>query len=288
MWGEAVRHSTYIINRVATKALEDKTPYETFNRKKPNIEHLRVFGCIAQAKINGPYLRKLDERSKSMINLGTEPSSKAYRLYDPLEKRVVVSRDVVFEEEKAWDWSTTTNESDGEPGTFTILHSGLAEEEEGHEHNQNNNHHDHEPIEHDEEEGDNINHEDDLVGEPQQLTTRYGRAITKPKYLDDFVLLADLEGVKLLFTVDGEPDRYFEAARSKEWIDAMESELDSIVRNQTWELIDKPRGVKVIGLKWIFKIKRKVDGSVNKHKARLVAKGYVQEQGVDSKMRLHQ
>ena len=46
-------------------------------------------------------------------------------------------------------------------------------------------------------------------------------------------------------------------------------------------MVDKPHGVKVIGLKWIFKIKRNADGSINKFKARLVAKGYVQEHGID-------
>lgn len=44
LWGEAVRHATYLINRVATRTLENKTPYEAFKGKKPNILHLRVFG----------------------------------------------------------------------------------------------------------------------------------------------------------------------------------------------------------------------------------------------------
>ena len=46
-------------------------------------------------------------------------------------------------------------------------------------------------------------------------------------------------------------------------------------------LLDKPAGVKVIGLKWIFKIKRNANGSINKHKSRLVVKGYVQEHRID-------
>lgn len=97
LWGEAVRHSTYIINRVPTKSLNEQTPYESFTSKKPNIEHLRVFGCVAYAKINGPSLKKLDDRSKTVINLGTEPGSKAYRLYDPIASKVIVSRDVIFD-----------------------------------------------------------------------------------------------------------------------------------------------------------------------------------------------
>lgn len=71
MWGKAVRHSTYLINRVPTKALQGQTPYESYWSKKPNIEHLRVFGFFAYAKITGPHLKKLDDRSRSVINLGT-------------------------------------------------------------------------------------------------------------------------------------------------------------------------------------------------------------------------
>lgn len=53
------------------------------------------------------------------------------------------------------------------------------------------------------------------------------------------------------------------------------------MKNGTWTLEDLPAGVKAIGLKWIFKLKRNSDGSINKHKARLVAKGYVQIHGID-------
>lgn len=62
LWGEAVRHGTYIINRVATRVLVSKTPYEAFKLRKPNIEHLRIFGCIGYAKIETPHLKKLDDR----------------------------------------------------------------------------------------------------------------------------------------------------------------------------------------------------------------------------------
>ena len=55
----------------------------------------------------------------------------------------------------------------------------------------------------------------------------------------------------------------------------------SIELNNTWNILDLPKGVKPIGLKWIFKIKRNADGSINKYKERLVANGYVQRHGID-------
>ena len=57
--------------------------------------------------------------------------------------------------------------------------------------------------------------------------------------------------------------------------------MDSMVRNRVWELVDLPPGRKSIGNKWVFKIKRRADGMIDKFKARLVAKGFTQIEGVD-------
>lgn len=61
----------------------------------------------------------------------------------------------------------------------------------------------------------------------------------------------------------------------------MMSQILSIEKNRTWELTDFPKNHKVIGIKWIFKLKKNPDEEIMKHKARLVAKGYVQQFGVD-------
>ncbi|GJR55949.1 zinc finger, CCHC-type containing protein [Tanacetum coccineum] len=103
-WAEAVRHAIYILNRVPTRALIDKTPYEALYNRKSNLENLRIFGCTAYAKITIPHLKKLDDRSIPLIYLGVEERSKACRLYDPIAKKKHVSRDVRFMETKPWDW----------------------------------------------------------------------------------------------------------------------------------------------------------------------------------------
>ena len=54
----------------------------------------------------------------------------------------------------------------------------------------------------------------------------------------------------------------------------MKEQLSVIKKNQTWELVEKPKDRKIIGLKWVLRTKLNFDGSVNKHKARLVVKGY--------------
>lgn len=80
---------------------------------------------------------------------------------------------------------------------------------------------------------------------------------------------------------DSEPTHIREVLSKLTWKQAVEAELDSIERNQTWELVPRPAKRKVIGVKWVYKIKYKSDGTLDKHKATLVAKDYSQNVGVD-------
>nr|KAJ0225396.1 hypothetical protein LSAT_V11C100018330 [Lactuca sativa] len=107
LWGEAARHAVYVLNRVSTKALENTTPYECWTGRKQNVEHLWVFGCIAHAKVMKGHLKKLEDRSKKYVYLGTEFGSKAYRLLDPSTGKICVSKDVCFEEDKRWIWENS-------------------------------------------------------------------------------------------------------------------------------------------------------------------------------------
>ncbi|KAJ0795571.1 putative RNA-directed DNA polymerase [Helianthus annuus] len=105
LWGEAVRHVIYILNRVPTKALKNTTPYEVLYGRKPTVKHLRVFGCKTHMKIPSINVAKLNDRSKQVMYVGNEPGSKAFRLYDPTKNRIYVSRDVRFEERTRFEWS---------------------------------------------------------------------------------------------------------------------------------------------------------------------------------------
>ena len=85
----------------------------------------------------------------------------------------------------------------------------------------------------------------------------------------------------LVMCDEEEPVTFDEAQNSENWMAAMQVEYDAIVKNETWSLCDLPAGKKAIGTKWVYKLKRKPDGSVDRYKARLVAKGYAQEKGID-------
>jgi hypothetical protein len=73
-----------------------------------------------------------------------------------------------------------------------------------------------------------------------------------------------------------EPPSFTEAEHNLSWRKVMMEEMDSIKENGTWSLVDLPPGRKLIGVKWVFKVKRNEHGAMSKHKTRLVLKGYAQ------------
>ena len=88
----------------------------------------------------------------------------------------------------------------------------------------------------------------------------------------------------MTYMLEREPRIYKEAVNSTKglmWKEAIDSEIESILHNYTWELVDLPPGCKPLSSKWVFKRKRKVDGSIDKYKARLVIKGCKQTEGLD-------
>ncbi|GJR19898.1 uncharacterized mitochondrial protein-like protein [Tanacetum coccineum] len=119
-----------------------------------------------------------------------------------------------------------------------------------------------------------VNYEEDDVAIPVQRSTH--NKVLPMRLLDN-----QLNVHELMLTLDEEPRNFNEAKLNPKWLKAMKTELESIVKNNTWKLVPLPKGVVPIGLKWLFKIKRNADNSIMKYKARLVAKGYVQQPGID-------
>lgn len=78
-----------------------------------------------------------------------------------------------------------------------------------------------------------------------------------------------------------DPVNYYEAEKDEKWKEAMKSEIQSIEKNHTWELVPLPPQAKKIGVKWVYKTKLNEQEKVEKCKARLVVKGYAQTAGVD-------
>ncbi|KAL0436856.1 UNVERIFIED_CONTAM: protein NRT1/ PTR FAMILY 2.7 [Sesamum radiatum] len=192
---------------------------------------------------------KLDDRSKKMVFLGYDESSKGYKCFDPIANKVVISRDVEFEEDASWNWNTQKGE----------MYHFLPHQKED-----------------DEEQEIEGNNSTPSTPSSSDQSPRY-RSIN-----DIYNATERMNGDNLfcLFMND-EPLSFEEAIKEKKWIQAMEEEIHSIEKNDTWELATLPSGHEAIGVKWVYKIKRNAKGEVERYKARLVAKGYKQKHGVD-------
>jgi len=98
-------------------------------------------------------------------------------------------------------------------------------------------------------------------------------------YTDDVVIEEGELVQHLALMVDLEPIMFEKAITRTTWKTDMEEELKSIVKNETWEMIDLPQHKTLIDVKYVFKVKVKPNGSLPKHKAQLVAKGFMQKNG---------
>lgn len=139
-WPEAVNWCVHVLNRSPTLAVKDHTPEEAWSGIKPTVEYFRVFGCIGHVHIPDARRTKLDDKSTKCVLLGVSEETKAYRLYNPITKKIVVSRDVVFEEDEKWDWGNSGAEvkddvldwGDVDAIVESNMHSESEEENEEH------------------------------------------------------------------------------------------------------------------------------------------------------------
>lgn len=272
-WPEAVNWTFYVLNRCPTSSVKDMTPEEAWSGVKPSVDHFRVFGCIAHAHVPDARRTKLEDKSRSCVLFGVSKESKGYRLYDPVSKQIVISRDVIFEEEKTWNWDASYEEQ-------IQLHLEWGDEEHSSE----------------EEENEETEGSEEIVPTSRNLDvpeTSHAREIRNrraPVWMADYFTgdgLNDEDVQAHLALITGsdlpssDPISFDEAVQDGKWRQAMDSEMSSIKKNGTWFLTDLPKGAKRIGVKWVYKTKLNELGEVEKHKARLVAKGYAQEHGVD-------
>ncbi|KAF7132073.1 hypothetical protein RHSIM_Rhsim09G0034600 [Rhododendron simsii] len=122
-WAEAVDCAIYLLNRCPTRSVDNRTPQEEWGGFKPSVSHLRIFGSIAYAHVPDEKRTKLDEKSEKFVFIGYDSRSKGYKLYNPSNGKIVISRDMEFDGESEWDWSNPEEDYDFFPF--------LEEEEQG-------------------------------------------------------------------------------------------------------------------------------------------------------------
>ena len=277
-WAEAVNTATYLHNRSPISSLPDKTPYECWYGTKPNVSNLKVFGSICFVLIPDSLRRKLDPKSQKGIFVGYPLQTKGYKVYDIESKRFVRTKDVLFHEDKFHDFQLPVS------------------------------YHQFKDVD------DHIDHEDEMHNdvrveptipveiENQEHTPAVGVTQRETTYEENFMrqvasigpkrqskpperLLHDECNVATSLKADrDEPKSVTDAlngTKSAKWKQALEAEYNSLVKCETWDLVPPPDDACIVGSKWVFKVKRKANGEVNRYKARLVAQGYSQTYGVD-------
>ncbi len=244
-WGYALETAVYLLNRVPTKSVP-KTPYELWTNKRPSVRHLKIWGCPAH--VRKQKFTKLESRTERCLFVGYPKDTMGYYFYNPNEQKVFISRDAVFLEE---DFVVDSRKDNG------IILQELTETSDS-----------------------TASDDSTRVNIPLEPIRRSSRIIRPPQKLtllnESFMMISE--------DCEQDPRTYEEAMKDIDrdrWIDAMNSEMDSMHKNQVWTLVDPPINIKTIGCKWIYKRKRGPDGKVETFKARLVAKGYNQKEGID-------
>jgi len=264
-WAEAVNTAAFLRNRVPTTAFRThETPYSRWYGKKPNVSFLRVFGCAAYSHVpDNERKGKFDKKTVKLRFIGYSENRKGYRLLDENSHRVVIRYDVKFNEDDfSRSCSSAADEQETTKKQLFHLESDISESV-----------------------GDVDSHEQDQTQPVRQQPLRDRRAPVRFGY-DEHADLANQQPRHFSYCAAEivEPSSIDEALQSeyaKEWKSAADIEYASLIENDTWELVELPKGRSAIGCKWIFKVKHDSEGQVERFKGRLVAKGYSQKYKID-------
>ncbi|CAL8152285.1 unnamed protein product [Prunus armeniaca] len=265
-WADAVNTAVYLLNRCPTKSLKKVTPFKAYTGRKLGIEHLKIFGSPCHVLIPSALRHKLEENSHKCIFVGYRLCEKGYRLFDPRTRKVILSRDVQFDENGSWKWENTsagemtvpvpTENQDCNPSqdldTQTQIDEGITLQNEPSQSLDTQTQID---------EGTTL--QDEGISESSQAIDH-----TPKKWRSVNEIMAQCN----MYIV--EPESFEEANLDESWKNAMKAKLEMIEKNNTWTLGDRPFGKPIIGVNWVYKTKLNLDGFVQKNKARLVAKGY--------------
>ncbi|KAL5835739.1 hypothetical protein ACOSQ4_015236 [Xanthoceras sorbifolium] len=255
LWAEAVNTAAYLINRGPSVPLDGGIPEEVWSKKEVNFSHLRVFGCISYVHIDSAERSKLDAKSNKCVFVGYGGDEFGYRFWDYENRKIIRSRDVIFNENLMYKDRSIAESSSSTTEAET---KEFAEFEEI--------------------SGSDVQISPETVQEePSAPELRRSSRVPKPiqRYSPSLHYL--------LLTDSGEPECYDEAMQvedSVKWESAMRDEMDSLMSNQTWELAELPPGKKALHNKWVFRIKEEHNGN-KRYKARMVVKGFQQKEGID-------
>ncbi|KAL2938151.1 Retrovirus-related Pol polyprotein from transposon TNT 1-94 [Bienertia sinuspersici] len=310
MWGDCLLTAVHINNRLPTKVLANKSPYEVLFNSLPDYKCMKTFGCLVMAYNPHKCGDKFKQRGVPCVFLGYPQNKRGYKLLNLLNNQIFISRDTKFYEglypyrifhspQKNVDEFELVKGDDKcveEPENLSRTETDINEENES-------NVQVHSPsvstdeIEYEVEQ--EVSEDDNSQSVQERRSSRESKppswmkdyyignavgATAKPQKLNS-VVVADTTETYACFstacTKITEPQSFREAITQKVWVDAMNEELSALEMNNTWDIVSLPQGKHAIGCKWVYRIKYNSDGSVERHKARLVVLGNKQKYGED-------
>ncbi|KAE8686769.1 Detected protein of unknown function [Hibiscus syriacus] len=229
-WAEAMRTTTFVINRLPQPRLGIVLPFEKLWNIKPTVSYFQVFGCVCYV-FDPDHLRsKFDKKVVRCIFVGYDSQRKGWKCCDPISGRCYTSQNVVFDEVSSW-WSSKNevlpdsrefgDKLQQKMGEHAVQFQTSSDESE-------------DPN------GDDVE-----------------QRVTHNPWQTGVYQQPNKEEVT-------EPEMFEEALQSSEWMIAMKEEIDALQQNQTWDLVPKIKYVKPISCKWVYKIKRCPDGSIER------------------------
>ena len=311
-WAEAINTAVYLKNRSPHSYLDGITPFEIFHGQKPNLSNLRVFGCLTTVHIPKQQRLKIDAKAEVKIFIGYPDNVKGYRLIDPESLKVTISRNVIFHEDKfLCDIENTGNNQLVTTSNYFDINCCNADDDDDDNDDDNDdddgggentmvNVNENSNVQMSRDVSEETVDLEDVSGLSQEEDSVHVGATYEETFMNQIKSLPEkrpsalrpindmsAEHCKLaesLISEINEPSSIEEAWQNqygKQWMAATDSEFESLIEANTWELVPLPKNKNIVGCKWIFKVKRKADNSIDRFKARLVAQGYSQKYGID-------
>uniref|UniRef100_A0A2N9FBM1 Integrase catalytic domain-containing protein n=1 Tax=Fagus sylvatica TaxID=28930 RepID=A0A2N9FBM1_FAGSY len=268
---DAVLTATYLLNRMPSRVLKGKSPFEIlFADKSPFSVPLKVFGCVSFVHNLNPSRDKLDPRAHKCIFLGYSRTQKGYR--EDSYRTSILSSPVI---------PTPIPFAPQAPPISQVYvrrrHQGV-------------------PLVPPQVESPPLPPSSASTSAdpplPQStsdldlpITLRKSKRTCTDHPISNFVSFDHLSSSFKAFSLSVSsivvPKSYREALSHPGWRKAMEEEMHALDLNHTWDLVHKPAGTSIVGCRWVFTVKQNPNGTVDRLKARLVAKGFTQTYGLD-------
>ena len=361
LWGFAVMTAAHLINRLPSQTLKLKSPLELLEKEYPEVKlktglPVKIFGCIGYTYSHDHKKDKWSTKGLKCVFVGYSETQKGYKLYHPITRKYIVSKDVVFDEKQFFYKPPTRDNSLNTPLLQTHHSDQNKKSDQDKESSSPQNNYPLKRIDEKEKSSEDLSTEIDIDRSDHDeiqttekvensATQDQGKITPYPKYYErkkrnkgvekpvsdiptdtgqetlaengkDDVQIKDIvdlpialrKGVRtctkpipydminylnynkvsanyhaFLTAIQDIPipKNAHEALKDVRWKEAMDEEMRALLQNNTWEIVTLPTGKKPVGCKWVYTLKCKSDGSLDRYKARLVARGYTQMYGID-------